>query len=135
MVFLWLYDTRDVEENLFDEIVASLFENGKITKFSYNIFRVKDRPSDTEMFCYDALNVDDDVDWGIIHEIILIVVSKYSWEHYISRFFIKQFAPINFLLKLVLLFVIFVKKLMRPWCIYFVNVGWFNRFHTKQKGG
>ena len=26
----WFYDTRDVEENLFDKIVASLFENGKI---------------------------------------------------------------------------------------------------------
>ena len=37
----WFYDTRDVEENLFDKIVASLFENGKITRFSYNIFRVK----------------------------------------------------------------------------------------------
>ena len=23
----WFYDTRDVEENLFDKIVASLFEN------------------------------------------------------------------------------------------------------------
>ena len=57
----WFYNTRDVEENLFDN-------NGKITKSSYNIFRVKDSPSDTELFWYDALNVEDDVDWGIIHD-------------------------------------------------------------------
>ena len=64
----WFYDTRDVEENLFDKIVASLFENGKITRFSYNILRVKDSLSDTEKFWCDALNVDDDVDWSIIYE-------------------------------------------------------------------
>ena len=64
----WFYDTRDVEENLFDKIVASLFENGKITRFSNSIFRVKDSPSDTEKFWCDALNVDDDVDWSIIYE-------------------------------------------------------------------
>ena len=64
----WFYNTRDVEENLFDKIVASLFDNGKITKSSYNIFRVKDSPSDTELFWYDALNVEDDIDWGIIHD-------------------------------------------------------------------
>ena len=64
----WFYNTRDVEENLFDKIVASLFDNGKITKYSYNILRVKDSPSDTELFWYDALNVEDDVDWGIIHD-------------------------------------------------------------------
>ena len=58
----WFYDTRDVEENLFDKIVASLFENGKITRFSYNILRVKDSLSDTEKFWCDALNVDDYVD-------------------------------------------------------------------------
>ena len=27
----WFYNTRDVEENLLDKIVASLFDNGKIT--------------------------------------------------------------------------------------------------------
>ena len=58
-------------------------------------------------------------------KIILIVVSKHSCEHFISRFSIKQFAPINFLIKLaevILLHVISVKMLMRPWCICFVNV-------------
>ena len=58
-------------------------------------------------------------------KIFLIVVSKHNWEHFISRFSIKQFAPINFLIKLeevILLFVISVKKLMRPWCVCFVNV-------------
>ena len=64
----WFHNTRDVEENLFDKIVASLFDNGKITKSSYNIFRVNDSPSNTELFWYDALNVEDDVDWGIIHD-------------------------------------------------------------------
>ena len=29
----WFYNTSDVEENLFNEIVASLFETGKMTKF------------------------------------------------------------------------------------------------------
>ena len=64
----WFYNTRDDEENFFDKIVASVFDNRNITKFSYNTFRVKDSPSDTKMLWYDALNVEDDVDWGIINE-------------------------------------------------------------------
>ena len=36
-----------------------------LTKRDYSL---NDSPSNTEMFWYDALNVDDDVDWGIIHE-------------------------------------------------------------------
>ena len=31
---------------------------------SYNIFKVKDSPSDAELFWYDDLNVEDDVDWA-----------------------------------------------------------------------
>ena len=75
--YFWFYNTRDVEENLFSTIVASLFENGKITKSSY-IFRAKDSRGDTEMFWYDALNVDDDVDWGIIHENNFNCISKHN---------------------------------------------------------
>ena len=46
----WFYNIRDVEENLSDKIIASLFDNRKITMSSYNIFRVKDSSSDTELF-------------------------------------------------------------------------------------
>ena len=64
----WFDNPKAVQENIFDKIVASLFDNGKITRFSYNIFKVKDSPMDTEMFWYDGLNMDGDIDWGIVHE-------------------------------------------------------------------
>ena len=57
-------------------------------------------------------------------KIILIVVSKHSREHFISRFSIK--AICNNKLKLaevILLFVISVKKLMRPWWPGFFSWG------------
>ena len=123
MVFLWtgFYNTMDVEENLFDKIVASLFDNGKITKSSYNIFRVKDSPSDTELFLYDALNVEDDVDWGIIHENNFNCCIE---TQFYFKIFHKAICTNKFLAKIGRsdsLFVILVKKLMRPWCICFVN--------------
>ena len=130
----WFYDTRAVEENLFDKIVASLFENGKITRFSYNIFRVKDSPVQKSfgVMLWMWMMMLIGVSFMII---ILIVLSKHSWEHFISRFSIKQFAPINFLLKLaevILLFVISVKKkidetLAHMFCECL--------FHSKQNGG
>lgn len=64
----WFDNPSDIQENLFDKIVASLFDNGKITRLSYNILRVKDSPMDTELFWYDVLNTDGDMDWSIVHE-------------------------------------------------------------------
>ena len=37
----WSYNTRNIQENVHDNIVASLFENSKVTKYSYSIFKVQ----------------------------------------------------------------------------------------------
>jgi hypothetical protein len=63
----WFYNPRNVQENIFERIVASLFENGKITKYSYNIMKVQESPVKTESFWLEALNREDDIDWSIIH--------------------------------------------------------------------
>ena len=121
----WFYDTRDVDENLFDKIVAILFENGKITRFSYNIFRVKDSPSDTEKFWCDALNVDDDVDRSIINENNFNCSIETQLRAFYFKIFHKAICTNKFQIKLaevILLFFISVKQLMRPWCICFVNM-------------
>ena len=64
----WFYNPKTVQVNIFDDIVASLFENGKITKYSYNILKAKNCPVNTELFWIDTLNLEDDVEWNIIHE-------------------------------------------------------------------
>lgn len=64
----WFYNPLDVQENIFDKIVASLFDNGKITKYSYNIMKVQDSPIDAEIFWFRTLNMEDDIDWGIVHK-------------------------------------------------------------------
>ena len=65
----WFYNQKNVQENIFDLTVASLFDNGKITKFSYSILKENVSPNDTEDFWFEALNVDEDLDWRTIHEI------------------------------------------------------------------
>ena len=46
----WFYNPKDVQDNIFDNIVSSLFDNGKITKHSYVILKDNDSPIDTEIF-------------------------------------------------------------------------------------
>ena len=64
----WFYNPKNVQENIFDRIVASLFDNGTITKYSYTILKEKISPIDTEIYWSDDLNVDGDLDWCIIHD-------------------------------------------------------------------
>ena len=63
----WFYNPSDVQENIFDKIVGSLFENGKITKYSYNILKTREGPAKTESFWIDVLNLDQDTDWNEVH--------------------------------------------------------------------
>ena len=64
----WFYCSKNVQDNIFDKIVSSLFGNGKITKHSYSILKEKHSPFDTETFWIDTLDMEGDTDWGIIHE-------------------------------------------------------------------
>ena len=50
----WFYNTRNIQEYVHDNIVASLFENSKVTKYSYNIFKVQESPTNTEMILIGA---------------------------------------------------------------------------------
>ena len=43
----WFYNTRNIQENVYDNIVASLFENSKVTKYSDSIFNVQESPTNT----------------------------------------------------------------------------------------
>ena len=64
----WFYCSKNVQDNIFDKIVSSLFGNGKITKHSYSILKEKHSPFDTETFWFDTLDMQGDTDWGMIHE-------------------------------------------------------------------
>ena len=64
----WFYNQKNVQENIFDLTVASLFDNGKITKFSYSILKENVSPNNTEDFWFETLNVDGDLDWCTIHD-------------------------------------------------------------------
>ena len=64
----WFYNPKDVQDNIFDNIVSSLFDNGKITKHSYVILKDNDSPIDTEIFWFDTLGMEGDIDWSIIHD-------------------------------------------------------------------
>ena len=33
----WFYNPKNVQDNIFDQVVATLFDNGKITNYSYTI--------------------------------------------------------------------------------------------------
>ena len=55
----WFYSPKTVKVNMFDNTVASLFENGKINKYQYIILKAKNIPVNIEMFWIDALNLDD----------------------------------------------------------------------------
>ena len=37
----WFYNPKNVQESIFDKIVLSLFDNGKISKYSYIILKKK----------------------------------------------------------------------------------------------
>ena len=63
----WFYNPKNVQDNMFDQVVATLFDNGKITNYSYTILKQNDSPTDTEIYWFDALNVEGDIDWCIIH--------------------------------------------------------------------
>ena len=63
----WFYNPMNVYENIFDKIVASLFDANKITKHSYNILKPNDRPINTELYWIDVLGIEEDIDWDIIH--------------------------------------------------------------------
>ena len=72
------YCPKNVQDNILDKIVSSLFENGKITKHSYSILKEKHSPFDTETFCLDTLDMEN---WGIIHKNDLVAVLKPNWDH------------------------------------------------------
>ena len=64
----WFYNTRNIQENVYDNIVASLFENSKVTKYSYSISKVQESPTNTENYWLDVLNIEEDIDWGVVHD-------------------------------------------------------------------
>lgn len=63
----WFYNPPVVHDVIFDKIVESLFGNGKITKYSYNIIKKQENPSNAESFWVETLNINDDIDWSEIH--------------------------------------------------------------------
>ena len=63
----WFYNPKNVQDNIFDQVVATLLDNGKITNYSYTILKQNDSPTDTEIYWFDALNVEGDIDWCKIH--------------------------------------------------------------------
>ena len=64
----WFYNTRNIQENVHDNIVASLFENNKVTKYSYSIFKVQESPTNTENYWLDVLDIEEDIDWSVVHD-------------------------------------------------------------------
>ena len=121
----WFYCSKNVQDNIFDKIVSSLFGNGKITKHSYSILKEKHSPFDTETFWFDILDMEGDTDWGIIHENNFSCSIETQLRSFYFKFFIRQFVLINFFIRLegmIPHFVIFVKKMMNLSFTYFVNV-------------
>ena len=43
----WFYNPKNVQDNIFDQVVATLFDNGKITNYSYTILKQNDTPINT----------------------------------------------------------------------------------------
>ena len=67
----WFYNPKNVQESIFEKIVLSLFDNGKISKYSYIILKKKVSPLDTELFWFDTLDMvgdPEDIDWSQTHE-------------------------------------------------------------------
>ena len=44
----WFYNPKNVQDNIFEKIVLSLFDHDKITRHSYSILKETDKPIDTE---------------------------------------------------------------------------------------
>jgi len=67
--FDWFYNPADVQDNIFEEIVQSMFGPSKITKHSYNILKTNVSPINTELYWMEILNVDgDEIEWGRVHD-------------------------------------------------------------------
>ena len=63
----WFYNPKNVQDNIFDQVVATLFDNVKITNYSYTILKQNNSPIDTEIYWFDALTVEGDINCCIIH--------------------------------------------------------------------
>ena len=61
----WFYNTRNIQKNVQYNIVASLFENSKVTKYSYSIFIVQESPTN---YWLDVLDIEKDIDWSVVHD-------------------------------------------------------------------
>ena len=61
------YNPPHVQDSIFDKIVESLFDNVKITKSSYILFKSQEIHVNAENFWIEALDIgDEDYDWAVI---------------------------------------------------------------------
>ena len=121
----WFYCSKNVQDNIFDKIVSSLFGNGKITKHSYSIFKEKHSPFDTETFWFDTLDMEGDTDWGMIHENNFSCSIETQLRSFYFKIFHKAICTNKFLHKIGRNdspLCHFCKKMMNLSFTYFVNV-------------
>lgn len=64
----WFYNPITVDDNIHEKIVESLFEGSKVTKHAYNTLKTYESPGDIELYWFDILEVEGEIDWANIHD-------------------------------------------------------------------